>query len=71
MALAPIPVTTDGSGPAGAIPVDLHGGAGDPTLAARVDLMEQALTVAQGEIVTLNSMVTALTGRVADLEAKP
>lgn len=71
MALAPIPVTADGTGPAGAIPVELHGGSGDAALEARVDLMEQALTVAQGEIVALNGLVTTLTGRVEALEAKP
>lgn len=38
MALTPIPLTTDGSGPSGAIPVDISGPVGtvDPVIAALI-----------------------------------
>lgn len=39
MALTPVPLTTDGSGPAGAIPVSISGPAGsvDPVIQALID----------------------------------
>lgn len=48
MALTPIPLTTDGSGPAGAIPVTIHGTDGGDTSVAWDDVTGKPAVIAAG-----------------------
>lgn len=48
MALAPIPVTTDGTGPAGAIPVELHGSGGGSQSVSWPDVTDKPAVIAAG-----------------------
>lgn len=71
MAGTPIPMTLNGMGPAGAIPVSIHGGADGVDIEARVAALEQSLTAARWDIDRLNTSFVDLVGRVEALEAKP